>query len=179
MPTQHVHYKATHFLSSRSLGSSVSTNNSSLLVCLFNYFVLSYHLSSLFVAFYLSGAHSARLSLSLSLSFGLVQVTSPPGANLAVIDPLISSALECQRNKTVVLTAPIKLMMVIKKHTCIICAVDVSNGRQLSGMDPSLSDSFPQSRKWTNKAHSESLIYLTRQFITYSLSFLPGDYRSN
>lgn len=124
MPTEHTQSKATHFLPPFSL---LSTNNSSRLVCLFNYFVHAF--ISSFFAFL-----SVCRSLCPSLSPCLTQVISPPGANLAVIDPLISSALECQRNKTVVLTTPIKRMTVIKNHTSIICAVDISNGeRVISG----------------------------------------------
>lgn len=64
-------------------------------ICLFNYFAHSFVSSNFFLCCLLSlfSTHYAQLSVCLML------VISPPGTNLAVIDPLISSALECQRNK--------------------------------------------------------------------------------
>lgn len=117
MPREHTQSEATHFLSSFSLISSLLTHLCPFL-CSIILFMLSYHL---FIF----------LPLTLPVSPCLMQVISPSWANLAVIDPLIFSALECLRNKTVVLTTPIKQMEVIKNHTCIICAIDISNGEQV------------------------------------------------
>lgn len=119
MPTEDTQSRATHFPSSLSL-SPLSTNNSFLPVCLFN---LSYHLPFsflLFISFW-----------RLSLSPCLMQVISPPGSQSSCDWSTHLFCIRVPEEQTVVLTTPIKLMTVIKNHTSIISAVDISNGEQV------------------------------------------------
>lgn len=89
---QRTQSRATHFLSSIYISSSLLTNGSSLPICFFQLFCSFFHIVFLFHLCFFPPSF-------LPVSFCVIQVISPPGANLAVIDPLISSALECQRNK--------------------------------------------------------------------------------
>lgn len=120
MPTEDTQSKATHFLSSTPLSWLMTHLN----FFFFNYLVNSFISSSLFVfAFYLS----LQFTLPVSLSAGYFSSKSQSSCDWSTH----LFYIRVPEEQTIVLTTPIKLMMVIKNHTSIICAADISNGKQV------------------------------------------------